>query len=144
MTIIYADEPALTTEAFVSVLRDSGLAERRPVNDLRRMAEMVEHASILVTARDAAAEGKIVGLARSVTDFAYCCYCSDLAVHKGYQGHGIGRGLIDATRRRLDPKCTFHLISAPAAESYYENLGMERLTRAFVWPDAVAEEETGS
>ena len=28
---------------------------------------------------------QLVGVARSVTDFAYCCYLSDLAVDEQYQ-----------------------------------------------------------
>ena len=38
-----------------------------------------------------------VGVARSVTDFAYCCYLSDLAVDEQYQKQGIGLKLIEHT-----------------------------------------------
>ena len=134
MTVVYADAPDLSVPDFIDVLQRSGLAERRPVDDLARVAQMLEHADLIVVARATDADGRIVGVARSVTDFAYCCYCSDLAVDAAYQSRGVGKALIEATRRRLQPGCQFHLISAPAAEGYYEKLGMERLARAFVWP----------
>lgn len=36
---------------------------------------------IVITAWDG---GKIVGIARALTDYAYCCYLSDLAVDTDY------------------------------------------------------------
>ncbi len=38
---------------------------------------MCENANLIVTAR---LDGKLIGVARSITDFAYCTYLSDLAV----------------------------------------------------------------
>jgi hypothetical protein len=43
---------------------------------------MCSHGNLVVTARD---EGKLVGVARSLTDFLYVCYLSDLAVDATYQ-----------------------------------------------------------
>ena len=37
-------------------------------------------------------------MARSVTDFAYCCYLSDLAVDKDFQRRGIGSELMRRTK----------------------------------------------
>ena len=51
---------------------------------------MVLNADIMMTAWDG---DTLVGVARSVTDFAYCCYLSDLAVDRDYQGRGIGARL---------------------------------------------------
>jgi len=34
-------------------------------------------------------EDKLIGVARSITDFHYACYLSDLAVYKEYQKQGI-------------------------------------------------------
>lgn len=83
---------------------------------------MVEHASLMVTAWDG---DTLVGVARSLTDFAYCCYLSDLAVDVGYQRQGIGRELLCLTRRQLAPACKLILLAAPAATGYYPKLGFE-------------------
>lgn len=81
-----------------------------------------------------------VGVARSVTDFHYACYLSDLAVDARYQGTGIGRELVRLTRRSLGPRCSVRLISAPAAMSYYPKIGFAPNERC--WEIApLAEEE---
>jgi GNAT superfamily N-acetyltransferase len=126
--IVYRREHNLSAEEFVSVLRRSGLAERRPVDDPERIAAMLANANLTITARHA---GMLIGVARSVTDFAYCCYCSDLAVDAAYQRRGTGRALLEAARAELHPNAAFLLIAAPAAISYYEHIGMDRLDRCF-------------
>lgn len=125
-----AREPRLSVKEFLDVLQRSGLAERRPVGDLERIASMLDHANLFITARK---DGELIGVSRCVTDFAYCCYCSDLAVDKAYQAQGIGRRLLDATRAQLHPKATLYLIAAPAAVSYYEHIGMTRHDRCFAF-----------
>ena len=58
------------------------------------IAAMLSNADVVLTAR---AEGRLVGIARAVTDFSYCTYLSDLAVDVAHQGRGIGRELIRRT-----------------------------------------------
>jgi len=133
--LVVAREDGLDVEAFIDLLQRSGLAARRPVADRPRMAAMAEKASLVVTARE---DGRLVGIARSLTDFAYCCYVSDLAVDAARQRLGIGRRLLAETRRHLHPAARLFLISAPAAVSYYERLGLPRIGDAFdVPPGAV-------
>ena len=127
--IVYtADEP-LGAGEFIAVLEASTLAERRPVDDAQCIAAMVENADLTVTARY---DGKLVGVARSVTDFSYCCYLSDLAVAREYQRRGIGTELIRRTKQQLGPTCTLILLSAPAAVEYYPRLGFERHPQAWL------------
>jgi GNAT superfamily N-acetyltransferase len=120
---------AISAEQFVDVLRRSSLAERRPVDDPESIAGMLRHADLLVTAWQA---GQLVGVARSVTDFSYCCYLSDLAVDRAFQRTGIGRELIRRTREQLGPRCMLILLSAPAAARYYPHLGFARHDSAWV------------
>lgn len=84
------------------------------------MEGMVNNSTLLVSAWD---DQKLVGIARSMTDFYYACYLSDLAVDKAYQGNGIGRKLQAITQDQLGPKCNLILVSAPAANTYYEHIG---------------------
>ena len=128
--IVYAVERALTAAEFVDVLRRSGLAERRPVDEPDRIAKMLEHANLLVTARDGR---KLIGVARSLSDFAYCTYLSDLAVDGDYQKQGIGKALIDKTREAVGESMVL-LLSAPKAMSYYPHIGMPKAENAFIYP----------
>ena len=96
MTITYAIEDGIGAGEFVDVLKRSGLAERRPVDEADVIRGMVENADLVVTARDGG--GRLIGVARSVTDFAYCCYLSDLAVDKDFQRRGIGSELMHRTK----------------------------------------------
>ena len=123
MTIRYAIEPDLGADEFVDVLRRSTLAERRPVDDRSRIGAMLENADVIATARDEA--GLLVGVARAVTDYSYCCYLSDLAVDVAFQGHGIGRELIRRTHEAGGPGTTLVLIAAPKAKTYYPHIGMQ-------------------
>src|SRR5690349_13511197 len=120
--IVYAVEKALTGAEFVDVLRRSGLAERRPVDEPDRVAKMLEHANLVITARDGK---KLIGVARSLTDFTYCTYLSDLAVDREYQKQGIGKALIDRTREAVGDSMVL-LLSAPKAMSYYPHIGMPK------------------
>ena len=129
MTITYQSE-ALFPEDFIDILRRSGLAERRPVDQPGTIQQMVEGADLTITARDGL---KLVGVARSITDFAYCCYLSDLAVDRDYQGRGIGRELIRRTHEAAGgERVSLILISAPAAVGFYPKASMEPITDGFI------------
>jgi len=86
--------------------------------------------NLLVTARDAA--GRLVGVARSFTDFAYGCYLSDLCVDPLMQGRSVGRGLIAETKRIVGPGCMLLLLSAAAPMSWYPKIGMETVANGFI------------
>ena len=131
MEIAYKSDRQLSPEEFVDILSRSTLAERRPVEDETCIAGMLEHADLLVTAWDG---DRLVGVSRSVTDFTYCCYLSDLAVDLAYQRQGIGKRLIDETRERLGPRCSIVLLAAPAAADYYPRIGFQHLPQAWGLP----------
>lgn len=129
--ISYAVEEQLDINEFISVLERSTLGERRPVNDKVRIQRMLDNANLIVVARD---QGKIIGVARSLTDFAFCCYVSDLAVDEAYQRQGIGKRLLDETRKAIGPEAACLLLAAPKAMSYYPHIGMNHLDNAFMFP----------
>jgi predicted N-acetyltransferase YhbS len=133
MQIVYSLELDLSAKEFRDVLVASTLAERRPADDPERLERMLRNADIVVTARD----GKqLVGLSRAITDFAYCCYLSDLAVDVAYQHQGIGKRLIEETRARAGDRATLILVSAPAAEAYYPKIGMKHVASCWAIPRA--------
>lgn len=131
MEIRYAVEPELSAEEFRTVLIDSTLGERRPVEELERLDRMLRHADVIVTARDGE---RLVGISRAVTDFAFCCYLSDLAVDVEYQRKGIGKRLIEETHRAAGDETSLVLVAAPAAEGYYPKIGMTQRPSCWTIP----------
>ncbi|MBB5518491.1 GNAT family N-acetyltransferase [Amphiplicatus metriothermophilus] len=128
-TLVYAIENDLDTDEFVDVLIRSTLAERRLAKERARIETMLRNANLIVTVRDC--EGCLVGVSRCLTDFAFCCYCSDLAVDESRQGEGVGRRLIEESARAAGPYAHFFLLSAPKAEGFYERIGMVRHPACF-------------
>jgi GNAT superfamily N-acetyltransferase len=124
-------EPALTVDEFIDILQRSTLAERRPVSDRQTMAGMLQHADLIITARSA---GRLVGVARSITDFSYCTYLSDLAVDVEFQGQGIGRSLIERTHELAGRNTTLILLSAPQARTYYPHIGLIQHDSCWIIP----------
>jgi ribosomal protein S18 acetylase RimI-like enzyme len=70
-------------------------------------------------------EGRIVGMARVISDGYSDAYIQDVVVHKSLRGQGIGRELI----RRLTQFCVARkiawigLIAEPGTQEFYEELG---------------------
>lgn len=131
MRIAYSTDRSITADEFIDVLRRSTLAERRPVDDQHAIEAMLRHANLLCTAWD---DSMLIGVARSVTDFEYCCYLSDLAVDVAYQRSGIGRELIRLTQQKLGAKAKVILLAAPKAEGYYPKIGFESHRSAWIIP----------
>lgn len=129
MTIRYAREDGLGADEFIDVLKRSTLAERRPVKERARIETMLRNADLIVAARNP--DGLLVGVARCITDFAFCCYCSELAVDEAYQGRGVGKALIERAAAEASDFAHFILLSAPKAEGFYERIGMKRHPAAF-------------
>ncbi|MGE0172534.1 MAG: GNAT family N-acetyltransferase [Oligoflexales bacterium] len=123
MQIVYNNELSLSPAEFVDVLVRSTLSERRPVSQPKIIKGMIEHASILVTARH---DGKLVGISRAISDFSYCTYLSDLAVDRDYQGKGIGKELIKQTHKIAGSETSLILLAAPKAATYYPHIGMRK------------------
>lgn len=126
--IKYQIEKNLSPIEFKELLIKSTLGERRPIDDFERIKAMVKNANLIITARD---QNKLVGVSRSVSDFVYCTYLSDLAVANDYQKKGIGKELIRLTKKET-PKATLILLSAPKAVDYYPHIGMTKSEVCFL------------
>lgn len=131
--ITYRIGNELDLDAVIDLYRASTLGERRPVDDRERMAQMLRNANLVVTAWD---DDQLVGIARSLTDFSYATYLSDLAVRLSHQKQGIGRELIRRTQTE-GGKANLILLSAPKAVEYYLRVGMKPHPSAWTLaPDA--------
>lgn len=129
MSIEYKINAPVSTDQFIGLLRNATLGERRPIDDRECMEGMVKNSNLMVTAWH---ENELIGIARSMTDFHYACYLSDLAVHVNYQRRGIGKKLQVKTQEQLGPSCKLILVAAPAANAYYEHIGFTNNQRCWV------------
>ena len=126
--ITYSQGNDLDVDVAIELYRASTLGERRPVDDRARMEAMLRQANLVITAW----EGEtMVGIARSVSDFTYCTYLSDLAVRESHQRRGIGRELIRRTQV-AGGRATVILLSAPKATEYYPRIGLTAHPSAWV------------
>jgi GNAT superfamily N-acetyltransferase len=127
--ISYQVEREINPAAVADLFQRSGI--RRPVDDLDRIGRMIAHANLILCAWDGE---KMVGIARALTDFSYCCYLSDLAVDRAYQKQGIGKGLVNRVKEIVGEEVMILLLSAPEAEGYYPHLGFEKAENAWRIP----------
>jgi len=125
--VTYRVGEALDAAEVAALLDDSGI--RRPTKDLARIAAMLAHANLVISARQGE---RLIGVARALTDFSYCCYLSDLAVAREFQRAGVGRELVRRVREQIGPQSMLLLLSAPEAMEYYPRLGFERVENAFL------------
>lgn len=126
--VVYRLGHDLDLDAVIELYRDSTLGERRPVDDRDRMAAMLRHANLIVTAWDGS---RLVGIARSLSDFAFCTYLSDLAVRASHQRRGIGRELMRRTQQ-AGGRAQLILLAAPKAVEYYPRVGFQHHPQAWV------------
>lgn len=129
MTISYRADATVSVEQAIDLYKRSTLGERRPIDRLDTFAAMLENANLIVTAWSGE---RLVGIARTLTDFNYVAYVADLAVDLAFQKQGIGRHLVQETRNRLGHDCTIVLIAAPKANDYYPRIGFEHAPRAWI------------
>ncbi len=117
--IEYRTGNALDLAQVIDLYRRSTLGERRPVDDVPRMRQMLEGANLVVTAWDGE---RLVGLSRSLSDFTFATYLADIAVDVDYQRQGIGRELIRRTQQ-AGGQASVVLFAAPKAVGYYPRVG---------------------
>mgnify|MGYP006209100733 CR=1 FL=1 len=118
-------QPAMLDE-YLALYHSSGI--KRPLADTARMAQMFAGANLTLSVR---IDGKLVGLARCLTDKAYVVYICDLLVDKAWQQQGIGKALLTAVQQATGPQVQQLLRSAPSAMQYYPAEGFTAIDNAF-------------
>lgn len=127
MKLTYRNDITPDTEEIIEVYNSSGI--RRPTNDKERIEKMYAHSNLILTAWD---NNRLIGISRSLTDFCYCCYLSDLAVRAEYQKKGIGQKLIQLTQDKIGKQTALILLSAPSAMEYYPKIGFEKIENGYI------------
>ncbi|MEC0233832.1 GNAT family N-acetyltransferase [Paenibacillus kribbensis] len=116
----------MNVEDVIRVFKNSGIV--RPIDQTERIQAMVNNADLLLTAW---LGDKMIGVARALTDWSYCCYLSDLAVDKEAQKSGVGRDLIAKVREEIGEEVALILLAAPSAMAYYPKVGFEKIENGF-------------
>ena len=127
MEITYKLDTTPETELIIDLYNSLGI--NRPTTDTERISKMYANSNLIVTAWD---KDKLVGVSRSLTDFCYCCYLSDLAVRREYQRAGIGKKLIDLTKEEIGDQTMLLLLAAPTATEYYPKVGLQQIDNGFI------------
>ena len=125
--IEYKINKPLQVNNIIEVFISSGIS--RPTQDIDRIKSMFQNSNLIISAWE---NEKLIGISRSLTDFSYCCYLSDLAVKKEYQKKGIGKRMIEITKETIGDKVMLLLLSAPNAMEYYSKLGFEKVQNGFI------------
>lgn len=125
--ITYGKRSTLRTDDVINLFASSGIV--RPISQPSRINEMISNSDFIYTAWE---NNKLVGIARCVTDFSYCCYLSDLAVHKEYQNKKIGETLIKHVENEIGDEVSLVLLASESALGYYPKVGFDKAENAFI------------
>ena len=129
LEISYRTGNQLDIDQVIELYIESTLGERRPVHDRACITQMLAAANLVISAWHGE---RLVGIARSLTDFCYCAYLADLSVHQDYQRQGIGKQLVARTQQALGPDALLVLLAAPTATEYYPKIGMQMHSSAWI------------
>lgn len=127
MQIQFRVNEKLNAQAVIEVFKSSGIV--RPIDDEKRIQAMLDNSNLIVSAWNG---NELIGIARSVTDYNYCCYLSDLAIKKGHQKFGIGKTLIELTQEAVGVNTMLLLLSNSSAMEYYPKVGFEKVENGYI------------
>ena len=129
--IVFKIDPQVSVYDFVTLIKSTQLADRRPVDDIMRMEDMLRNSNLIITATH---EGKLVGIARVLTDMSWVAYVSDLIVTPEFQKQGIGKRLLMEVKGSVKKCCKLLLLAAPSASGYYSHIGFREEKRGWFLP----------
>lgn len=111
----------------IEVYDSSGI--KRPTTDVDRIENMYSNSNLIISAWS---NNELIGISRSLTNYCYACYLSDLAVKKEFQKEGVGKKLITMTKKEIGDRTALILLSAPLAMEYYPKIGFEKISNGFI------------
>lgn len=130
MTIIYAQETALSVADYISVIGATYMRDSRPIANVERIRRILSGSNMVVTARDEA--GEIVGLGRGLSDGEWVVYLADLAVRDDRQRQGIGSGILRKMKEIIGPGMGIVLVAYPPAVDYYKKIGLGEMPAFYI------------
>jgi hypothetical protein len=127
MNIQFKVNAKVSAAAVIEIFKSAGID--RPVNDPARVQAMLDNSNLVITAWDG---NHLIGIARSVTDYNYCCYLSDLVVKKENQQSAIGKTLIELTQNAVGENTILLMLSSAAIQEYFPKEGFEKVEHGFI------------
>lgn len=127
MEIEYSFTKIPTSDEVIELYNDSGLP--RPTENRTRISNMLSNSNLIITAWH---NNKLVGVARSITDWVWACYLSDLAVSSNYKNLGIGKELVRLTKEKVGNESMVLLLSVPTAIEFYKKIGFIKQESSFI------------
>jgi GNAT superfamily N-acetyltransferase len=94
--------------------------------DPAALVAAVENSAYVVAARS---DGRLVGLARAVSDDVSICYVQDVLVHPGWQRRGVGRRLVQDVLSHYSHvrQRVLTTDAEPGQRAFYTSLGFTEL-----------------
>jgi len=129
--IHYSINKPITATEYIDLINTTTMAKMRPIDQPKHIEQILKNSNLVVTAR---LEGRLVGIARSITDTHNFSYLSDLAVHADYQKQSIGSHLIDQVQQQLGETGFIFLGAYPEAMNYYPKIGFIKADAAWILP----------
>jgi len=120
----YRENENLSFEEFHDFLKRSDLGSQYPQERFEeRIRKLLTTRSVAITARND--QGKLIGIAFGITDFAYFLFVTDFGIDRAYVKQGIGRELLVRLQTAAggEDNITVVTISNEAATGFYEKCG---------------------
>lgn len=127
MNIQFKVNTKVSATAVIEVFKDAGID--RPIEDPARIQAILDNSNLIITAWDG---DHLIGIARSVTDYNYCCYLADLAVKKSSQKSGVGTTLIELTQNAIGENTMLIMLSSGTVAEYNPKTGFEKVEHGFI------------
>ncbi|KAB8190243.1 GNAT family N-acetyltransferase [Nonomuraea phyllanthi] len=97
--------------------------------DIAKLKRSMVNSHLVITARDES--GKLLGLARTVSDDEMVCYVQELLVNSAFHGQGIGRRLLEHLMERY-AHCRHFILTTDhestaegaASHAFYRRMGL--------------------
>ena len=105
-------------DQLIHLFRQAGWLDK---TDETRIKSMIENSTIVVTAWD---DQRMVGFARSLTDFVFNGQINNVVVDEEYKYHGIGKRLVEKILSSSE-KVSYILRPDPDNIGFYEKLGFK-------------------
>jgi N-acetylglutamate synthase-like GNAT family acetyltransferase len=124
--IEYKINAAIDASELIDLYESAGLD--RPC-DLLKVRKMLIHAKLTVSAWKGR---QLVGIARCLSDFSYCCMLADLAVHSSYQKNGIGSKLLEITIKEAEEGAIMLVLASGASRDFLIRKGFKNTPEALM------------
>ena len=119
-SFILSTSPAISDDEILSLYSSVGWTAY--TKDPELLCQAIKSSSFVVSAWSK--DGKLVGLARTVSDDATICYLQDILVHPDLQRSGVGRALFGQVVERYQHVRQTVLITddEPRQRAFYESM----------------------